>query len=80
MDATSLLRPAEDSTDEVRDEVVYQVVGRLSGVASIPRALDVTLDSYFKSRGFVNVGLASAVWRRPAGHSHQRYPRRISYE
>ena len=42
IDATSLLRPAVDSTDDVREEVVYQVVGRLSDVASIPRALDAS--------------------------------------
>ena len=38
----------------------------LYGVPSSPRALHKTLDSYFKSEGFMNAGFEESVWRRPA--------------
>ena len=46
--------------------IVYEVLRPLYGVPSSPRALHKTLDSYFKSEGFVNAGFEESVWRRPA--------------
>ena len=46
--------------------IVYEVLRPLYGVPSSPRALHKTLDSYFKSEGFVNVGFEESVWRRNA--------------
>jgi len=71
--------PPVGSPDEARDDSVDEGLRPLYGVPSSPRALHVTLDSHFKSVGFVNVGFESAVWRRPADHIYiYIYIRRIS--
>jgi len=56
--------------DGGRNEIVYDIIRPLYGVPSSPCALHVTLDSCFKSLGFLNVGFESAVWHRPADHRY----------
>jgi hypothetical protein len=60
------IRPPPGSPDHGRQDIVYQVLRPLYGVPSSPRALHVTLDTWFRSQGFEHVGFEESVWRRRA--------------
>eukprot|EP00961_Rhodomonas_salina_P045692 613541-Rhodomonas_salina.1 len=60
---------------EDEEGVVYEVLLPLYGIPSSARALALTLDCWFKEKGFSSVGFADSVWSRPAGG---RYASRIT--
>ena len=60
------ITPPPGSPHANQTGIVYEVLRLIFGVPSSPRALHKTLDSYFKSEGFVNVGFEESVWRRNA--------------
>jgi hypothetical protein len=65
------IRPPPGSPDYDNKSVVYEVLRPLYGVPSSPRALHKTLDGYFKSLGFTNVGFEESVWKRLADDTYK---------
>ena len=65
------IRPPPGSPDYDNKSVVYEVLRPLYGVPSSPRALHKTLDGYFKSLGFTNVGFEESVWKRRADNTYK---------
>eukprot|EP00961_Rhodomonas_salina_P010089 135788-Rhodomonas_salina.2 len=61
---------------EDKEGVVYEVLLQLYGILS--SALALTLDSWFKEKGFSSVGFEDSVWSRPAGGRRRRYASRIT--
>jgi hypothetical protein len=61
------INPPSGNPDTGNRDIVYEVLRRLYGNPSSPRALHKTMDAFFKSEGFDTIAFKETVWRRPAG-------------
>eukprot|EP00961_Rhodomonas_salina_P170022 2291332-Rhodomonas_salina.1 len=57
--------------EEYEEGVVYKCCRPLYGIPSSARALHVTLDKWFKERGFKTVGFEESVWCLPGGRQYR---------
>ena len=66
------IKPPPGSADTGNPNVVYEVQRPLYGNPSSPRAprLHKTMNAYFKSEGFDNIGFEKSVCMRPAGRKY----------